>query len=139
MPYHIQWAGGPKWQRSHDFLASTSALVSSEGKLFYIYDEGNISTVALPAKWKLIARDAFNGIILWKRPIAKWENHLRKFRVGPIDIARRLVSVGNKLYVTLEYNGPIYVIDAESGKTIKTLAGTDGAHEIIVDNNIFSL
>ncbi len=135
-PYHTQWEGGPRWQRSHDFLASLSALVSSEGKLFYIHDEGERSTIALPAKWFLVARDAFNGIILWKRPIRAWESQFQKFRVGPVDLSRRLVAVGGKVYVTLGYGEPVSVLDAGSGETLMQYKGTEGAHEIIVDGNV---
>jgi len=134
-PYHTQWEGGPRWQRSHDFLASLSALVSSEGKLFYIHDEGERSTIGLPAKWFLVARDAFNGIILWKRPIEKWESHFQKFRVGPVDLARRLVAVDGKVYVTLGYGEPVSVLDAATGRTLTECSGTEGAHEIIVDGD----
>jgi hypothetical protein len=62
-PYQTQWEGGPRWQRSHDYLASLSALVSSQGKLFYIHDEGERSTIALPSRWFLVARDAFRGFV----------------------------------------------------------------------------
>ena len=77
-PRHLQWVGGPKWARSHDHLASVSVVVSSGGRLFYIVDEGAIAAVALPAKWFLVARDAFNGVVLWKRPIGPWEGHLSR-------------------------------------------------------------
>ena len=55
-----------------DSLASVSAVTSSNGRIFYILDEGDISLIHRPSKWKLIARDAFNGKLLWKRPIEKW-------------------------------------------------------------------
>lgn len=134
-PYHTQWEGGPRWQRSHDYLASLSALVSSEGKLFYIHDEGERSTIALPAKWFLVARDAFNGIVLWKRSIETWESHFQRFRVGPVDLSRRLVAVDGKVYVTLGYGRPVSVLDAATGETLLEYEGTEGAHEIIVEGN----
>ena len=68
-PRYLQWVGGPAWTRSHDHLASVSVVVSSQGRLFYIVDEGPIAAVALPSHWYLAARDAFNGVDLWKRRI----------------------------------------------------------------------
>ncbi len=57
-------------------MASMSALTSTEGRLFYVMDEGSRVSIQLPPDWKLIARDAFNGVILWKREIPKWHHHL---------------------------------------------------------------
>ena len=61
-PRHLQWVGSPRWSRHHDRMASMSALVSTNGRMFYIMDEGSRISIQLPSKWKLIARDAFNGI-----------------------------------------------------------------------------
>jgi len=78
-PRHLQWVSGPKWARSHDHLATVSAVVSSGGRIFSILDEGPTAFVVLPARWWLVARDAFSGVLLWKRPIEPWEWHLRGF------------------------------------------------------------
>ena len=106
-PRQLQWVGGPTWTRSHDHLASVSAVVSAGGRLFYIVDEGPTAAVVLEPKWSLVARDAFNGVVLWKRPIPNWQWHLRGFRSGPSDISRRLVAVGDRVYVTLGIDGPL--------------------------------
>jgi len=68
-PRHLQWQCGPRWRRHHDHLASVSAMVSAAGQVFYILDEGSRVSPQLPSDWKLIARDAFNGVLLWKRPL----------------------------------------------------------------------
>ena len=46
-------------------------LISANGVLFYIVDEGvtGVHDAALPDKWHLAARDAFNGTLLWKIPL----------------------------------------------------------------------
>ena len=75
-PRHLQWVGSPRWSRHHDRMASMSALVSTGGRMFYIMDEGSRISIQLPPKWKLIARDAFNGSVLWKKDIAEWQPHL---------------------------------------------------------------
>ena len=33
-PRRLQWTGGPKWARHHDHMASLSALVSANGRIF---------------------------------------------------------------------------------------------------------
>jgi len=139
LPYHIQWIGGPKWARSHDHLASVSAAVSAGGRIFCIVDEGPTAAVALPPKWVLVARDAFNGVVLWKKPIGLWEGHLRGFRSGPPELPRRLVAVDDRVYVTLGYGKPLSCLDAATGKLIKTYQGTDGTLEIVHHDGVLFL
>ena len=138
-PHHLQWVGGPKWARSHDHLSSVSAMVSTAGRIFYVVDEGPTAAVALPPKWFLVARDAFNGVILWKRPIGSWEGHLRGFRTGPAALARRLVAVGDRVYVTLGYGKPASMLDAATGQTLKTYERTENTLEIVCHQGMLFL
>ena len=59
----LQWIVEPKYCRSHEIDSSLPAMVSADGRLFYILDEGpiGITDPRFPARWVLIARDAFNG------------------------------------------------------------------------------
>ena len=133
-PSHYQWISEPRWMRSHDHLNSLSALVSAGGRIFYIVDESPALSVALPPTWRLVARDAFSGVLLWKRPITSWEGHLRNFRTGPSELARRLVATGDRVFVTLGYGERVSVLDAASGETLRTGTGTENALEIVVAN-----
>jgi outer membrane protein assembly factor BamB len=135
-PRQLQWVAGPEWARSHDHLNSVSACVSAGGRIFYIVDEGPLAAVVLQPRWRLVARDAFSGVILWKRPITKWQWHLRGFRSGPSDLARRLVAVGDRVYVTLDIEGPVCVLDAATGRTIETYEQTRDATEFIYQQGI---
>lgn len=135
-PKRLQWVGGPSWARSHDHLSSTSAVVSSGGRLFSIVDEAPAAAVALPAEWRLVAQDAFSGVVLWKRDIDPWEGHLRGFRTGPAAIQRRLVAVGDTVYVTLGYGNPVTALDAATGEIKRTYAGTEEALEILCDKGV---
>ena len=130
-PRYTQWVSGPRWGRSHDHLSSLSAAVSASGRIFYIMDEGPIASVKSPSVWMLVARDAFNGVLLWKKKIAPWENQLRPFRSGPAELPRRLVAVGEKVYVTLGYGKPVTALDAATGKVLRTYEETENTHEII--------
>ncbi|MCL4204060.1 MAG: PQQ-binding-like beta-propeller repeat protein [Pirellulaceae bacterium] len=135
-PSGYQWIAGPRWARSHDHLSTLSAMVSARGRIFYIVDEGPTASVAAPPQWQLVARDAFSGVLLWKRPILSWEGHLRGFRSGPTDLARRLVADGDRVYVTLGYGQPVSVLQAATGETIQTYARTDNALEIILHDGV---
>ncbi len=136
VPYRVQWVGGPRWARSHDQLATVSVVVSSGGRIFYIVDEGPTASVAMPSKWFLIARDAFSGVVLWKRPVRPWETQLRHFRSGPAELHRRLIAVGERLYASLGYHKPLVEIDAATGKTLKTYQRTDGTLEVVLCDGV---
>ncbi|MEZ5387920.1 MAG: PQQ-binding-like beta-propeller repeat protein [Prosthecobacter sp.] len=139
-PTRMQWVGNPRWSRHHDRMSSVSAKVSSGGRIYYIIDEGSRITILTPPKWTLVARDAFNGTILWKKPIPEWSTHLWPLKSGPTQLTRRLVSIGDKVYVTLGITAPITCLDGATGDVIREYPETRGAEEIIYrDGTIFAL
>jgi len=135
-PYHVQWVGEPKWARHHNHLSSTSAMVTANGRLFAIVDEAPTASINLPSKWFLIARDAYNGVVLWKKPVGPWEGHLRPFRSGPAELSRRLVAVDDRAYVTLGYGKPLTALDAATGEIVRTYDDTEGTVEILWHNGV---
>lgn len=151
-PRSLQWQAGPLWLRSHETPSGFQAAVTGQGRLFYILDEGlvGITDERLPDRWSLCARDAFNGTLLWKRPLGPWGwrqwalekwsgkdwTRLRASRVNvPAENHRRLVVDGARLYTTLSYNAPVSVLDSVTGETIQDLAGTEQTQEILVHEN----
>ena len=152
-PRRMQWAAEPLWLRSHETPSGISAVVSAAGRIFYIFDEGivGITDQRLPDAWSLIARDAFNGILLWKKPLKGWgwsewsrEAHIDedwtvqapKRTSAPNTVARRLVTDGERVFVTLGYRQPLTILDAATGKVIRTVEGTGGTDEILHSNGI---
>ena len=135
-PRRVQWVGSPRWSRHHDRMASMSALVSAGGRIFYIFDEGPMASIQLKTNFKLIARDAFNGTILWKKPIRTWFNHLIPYKSGHGQLPRRLVAVGDRVYVTMGLNEPVRALDAATGEVVKTYGGSALAREIIVSDGV---
>lgn len=138
-PRRMQWTGGPMWARSHEHSASLNALVSANGRIFYIMDEGPRDSIQLPSKWLLVARDAFNGTVLWKRELPEWYNHLFPLKSGPARLTRRLVAIGDEVYTTLGINAPLSAIDSATGKTIRTYEGTKTVEEIVSTNGVLFL
>ncbi|MFQ5810816.1 MAG: PQQ-binding-like beta-propeller repeat protein, partial [Armatimonadota bacterium] len=143
-PSRLRWTAGPLWARSHGWTPSVSAMVSAGGRLFYICDEtltGVDGTV--PSKWFVVARDAFSGVLLWKRPIPKWGSKEfsgtpdtgRDVTVGrftmPPNVGKRLVAVGDTVYVTLGPTAPVTALDAATGKERRVYAETANADEIL--------
>jgi len=105
-PRHLQWKAGPTWSRSHEFSSSVQAMVSANGRLIGVIDEGIIGQPrGVPALWALIAYDAFNGIRLWRLPCDRIHPHA-------------LAAVGDKVYVTLTSGGLLSILDAATGETL---------------------
>ena len=152
----LQWIAGPKYCRSHEIDSSFPAMVSAAGRIFYILDEGpiGITDKRFPARWMLVARDAFNGVLLWKRPLGPWgwrewkpeieEEDWRTLRGQrgrfPAEIPRRLVAVGDRVYMTLGFHdAPLSILDAATGQVLTRCEGTEGTREIVVaDNTVFA-
>jgi len=128
---HLQWDGSPRYSRHHEFTSSVAAMVSAGGRLFSIMDMGSRASIHMPAKWRLSARDAFNGIVLWQRPIESWFNHLWPLKDGPAQPPRRLVAVEDSVYVTLGLEAPVSRLDAATGEILDTYAGTEFTEEIL--------
>jgi outer membrane protein assembly factor BamB len=138
-PRYLQWRAGPFWGRHHNTVQGVEAIVSSGGRIFYIVDEAAASIDdSLPDKWMLVARDAFSGVLLWKKPMNKfgweaWSDRgalVHRFS-NPKQMHRRLVAVGDKVYVTLGFNAPVSVLDGATGQLIRTCKGTQATTEII--------
>jgi hypothetical protein len=139
-PRHLQWIGKPKFARAHEQLASLSAAVTAGGRLFYIIDDGPRADIRMPSEWYLVARDAFNGVVLWKKPIGTWADHLRRFRSGPPDLAFRLVTGDDRVYVTLGIDAPVSVLDAATGDLLWVYKGTEDTRQILrLDNKLVLL
>ncbi len=152
-PRRLQWVVSPLFLRSHETASGIQAQVASGGRLFYVFDEGpiGITDERLPGRWSLVCRDAFNGKLLWKRPMPRWGwrewgkskfagkdwTTLRAGRVsGPVELQRRLVADGDRLYATLGYRAPLSILDAATGKIIATVKQTDPASEILVSDGV---
>jgi outer membrane protein assembly factor BamB len=131
VPEHVQWIGHPKFARSHEQLASVSAMVSAKGRVFYIIDMGQTADIRMPARWHLVARDAFNGVVLWTRSIGTWTDHMHGFRSGPPDLPFRLVAAGDRVYVTAGEDEPVISLEAATGKALITYKGTEHTRQVI--------
>ena len=148
-PKHYQWITGPLWFRSHDTDSSVTAIVTARGRIFYLVDEAPISLTGdhpLPDKWFLVARDAFNGVLLWQVPIKRWgwrewkdTWYERRPWNMPLNLPRRIVAVNDSVFVTLGYHAPVTRLDARTGKVIQVYEGTEDTREILYCKGILIL
>ena len=136
-PKHLQWDGAPRWTRFHEAMSTFHTMVSLNGKVFYILDDGPQVNVKLPAQWKLVARDAYNGAKLWERKLGKWVQQ-RSYKSGPAFVMRLLVAAENKLFTVDEIYGHLVVIDQTTGKKLYEYPETKGVEEIVYyKGNVF--
>lgn len=138
-PRHIQWVDGPRYDRSHEHIPNLYAVVSAGGRIFYILDESSLSSIRETPQWRLVARDAFNGTLLWRKKVSEWFPHIVNWGGTPRQLQRRLVAVGDRVYVTLGIHAPVTELDAATGRTIKVYDNTEGADEIILHKGILLL
>jgi outer membrane protein assembly factor BamB/SAM-dependent methyltransferase len=132
-PTRIQWVAGPRWARSHDITPSIQGMVSSAGRMFYVHDEGPIGLVdeRFPSKWSLVARDAFNGFTLWKRPVGTWTVANRYWLQCTPAPNRRIVADAKRVYVALGAGKPVTVYRAADGRILAAYKGTESAGELV--------
>jgi len=138
-PRRMQWVAGPRYSRHHDKMSSVSAVVTSGGRVFSITDEGPRWSIMMEPEWVLSAQDAYNGKLLWQRPIADWHSHLFGLKSGPASLPRRLVALDDRVYATLGINTALVQIDAVTGKTLQEYKGTEGTTEILLDSGVLYL
>jgi outer membrane protein assembly factor BamB len=142
-PRRLRWVAGPRWCRSHEFPSSVGAVVTAGGRIFTIFDESPSGVYKkLPQRCSLIARDAFNGTLLWKVPLQDWQPEFgtgigNRWQIHH-TIPRRVVTDGDRVYATLRFlESPVSVLDAATGEVItEALPGTKGADELILSEGI---
>nr|MBC8874528.1 PQQ-binding-like beta-propeller repeat protein [Planctomycetota bacterium] len=160
-PRSIQWIATPNRARSHDAPPSLMGMVSAHGRLFYVADTSPVA-IGDPNyefdSWHLCARDAFNGVMLWKLPLKDWGNRawspgklpsdvrtpwagqayggIGPWISNPYVIHKRLVARGNRVYATLGFHAPVTELDAATGEILRTFDSTAFADEIVVENDV---
>lgn len=135
-PRWYQWLGEPQWQRSHLAMPSINSMVSTKGRLFTVEDMGSAEHPALPGKQALVARDAYNGVVLWRVMFSDWHPIYIRNKEMPVQIQRRLAAVEDVVYCTPGYAAPITVFDAATGAVTKTHAGTARTMEFVHDRGV---
>jgi outer membrane protein assembly factor BamB len=112
-PVHLRWIDGQRRSRSHK--DHPNGAVSAGGRNFTLTDEGPRFYVA-PAQPVLICRDAYNGLVLWRRelPIVKeaTQDLNRTFSQAA------MCATTDRLYCALEPDGKLHALDASNGKTV---------------------
>ena len=105
VPSGVRWVAGPNWPTGYR-KSAVPGVVASEGRLMYVFDDEVTTTSGRQRRNTLVARDAFNGMLLWKQATA----------------SNLLVTVANRLY-TLDGRGQLVALEADSGRTMQRFPG----------------
>jgi len=117
MPLGVQWIDGPMIGQTPAEV-DTFNTVSVGGRLFSLtnIDDANIATDRFKRPIYLVARDAYNGTRLWRRPYVPVEpmKYVRAQPPGYLGaLDDRVFLVGPK--------GELLILDAATGTEIKTV------------------
>ena len=134
-PRHMQWVGGPVWSRSHMAIATVNSMVTARGRIFTIEDRATVENPFLPGRFALIARDAFNGVVLWEYPFETWEPVTRYIKDMAVQLQRRLAAIGDRVYCTPGIDAPLTAFDARTGEVLKVYDRTNQTQEFVYHNN----
>jgi outer membrane protein assembly factor BamB len=135
-PRRLRWQAPPRHLRSHEYTTSLQAVVTTNGRIFYIHDRGPIAALRVPSDWAIVARDAYNGLPLWERPFSAWLSRMMRWGQVPQQLQHRLVAEGDRVYVTLGYHAPVSALSAATGETIRVYGETAGADEVYVHRGV---
>ena len=132
-PRQLQWVASPKWGRHHEHMASMNAMVSSDGKVFSICDQGPRVSMMHPPQWKLSAHDAVDPS---RQPRQGWpvfrHDSARSGHTAamvPANLTQQWsADIGGKLTQPVTADGKVYVasidrhalhaLSAKTGKPI---------------------
>jgi hypothetical protein len=124
------------WARSHMSAVTVISMVSAGGRLYTIEDLETVEYHLLPGKYFLIARDAFNGLDLWKKPLGgNWtsQDYLKYIAT---QHQRRIAAIGDIVYCPVGMGEPISAFDGATGEVIKAFPATAGVQEFVYDRGV---
>ena len=109
VPTGVRWVAGPNWPTGYRKSAVPNVVATDKHLVYLFQDE--VETAEGPKEQDtLIARDAYNGLLLWKRKATKTSS--------------ALAAVGDRIYTVVEDGGPLVALDAKTGKALTTYEGT---------------
>ena len=104
-----------------------SGWVSAGGRMFYCLHEPTPD--GHNVRYLLQARDAFNGLLLWEKPLA-----------GPVGGKygdRAVVATADRLYLCPDPKGGLVALDAASGEPLRSYGGGRPERVLLHDGKLF--
>ncbi|PAY21339.1 hypothetical protein CKO51_01810 [Rhodopirellula sp. SM50] len=133
-PQRLRWHDTPEYGRSKSLSPSLTNMVSADGVLLTIEDRATTEDINASLDYQLVARDGFNGIELWKRPMEQWS----KWQTGsiksiPTQQQRCLAAVGKSVYVCSGFGDPVTAYSIRTGAVRQVYPHTKRATEFAID------
>lgn len=137
-PRRFQWIGSPLWARSHEHAPSSVGGVTAGGRIFCMEDDGPRGVIdhRIPEKWSLVARDAFSGKRLWRRPVPMWMEGFHYWLRYPVENNRRIVASVDRVYLGAGPEQPVLAIDAATGETKAEYQAAASATQLLLRHGI---
>lgn len=128
VPNGIQWLAGPSFPFSQR-KDSTGAAMSAGGRIFYITRNAPANLDGNRSQDHLVARDAFNGTLLWSQP---WEGPLsRGHRAG----VHEAVVVDDQ-HVYAARDGEIVVLNAANGEALDAWSTDNTPRKLLISDGV---
>jgi outer membrane protein assembly factor BamB len=111
-PRRLKWIDEPAMYLSH--FSRPEGWVSGGGRVYYAYDERH-PRMTRPRRLNIVARDAFNGKLLWRRP-APVPARLR--RGQPVFLGSAMVVHGDRLIAPVGENRGLLALNGATGRKL---------------------
>ncbi len=125
----LRWIDGPSRARTHK--GRPYGAVSVGGRFIYMQDKAE-PFFRVPREVELVARDAFNGVVLWRRPADPPARPTR----SPHPPGT-LVAGAKYLYTVLEEDRTLEALDPATGETVRTYGKAD--HLVALEKDLVVL
>ena len=137
-PQRLRWHDTPEYGRSKALSPSFTNMVSADGVLMTIEDRATTEDVNALSEYYLVARDAYNGIELWKRPMKEewigWQGG--SIKSISTQQQRCLAAIGKTVYVCPGFGGPVTALDSRTGEQKQVFKLTEQTAEFLIEGNI---
>jgi len=118
-PRRLKWIDEPAMYMHH--YSGPEGWVSAGGRVYYVYDERHPRLTG-PRRLNLVARDAYNGVVLWRKPVPVPE---RLPRNRPVFLTEAMVAGPDRLIAPVGVGRSLVALAGDTGKELldyKTVA-----------------
>ncbi len=120
----IRWLAGPLWGHHRGPVGA----VAAGGRLYYVLRQQPLGTNVMP-RYFLTARDAYNGLLLWKRQVPGQQfKRWPPYRPAVPDGA--LVAGADRVFAVLTTGGPLTALDGRTGRELKAYTETPSPESV---------
>ncbi|MHC4251290.1 MAG: outer membrane protein assembly factor BamB family protein [Planctomycetota bacterium] len=132
VPTGLRWVAGPPQDKEGERWYYDHLCLSAAGRNFYAFEN------------RIIARDAYNGVLLWEKRmrVPSYRERgtdvpkelMKKFKVRVRTSKARPVAHADLLYVAAD--GKLLALDGGTGETRTDFGAAPGAREILVSDGM---